>query len=78
MTFSADINLLASGVASPNVVSRANDPRLAVDEATSGELLDHALLLKEFRHLIRKKARRLAEKQAAEREASRLQLQDEE
>ena len=78
LTLSNERNLLARDIASTSVVSTPNATRLAIGEATSGELLDDAHLQKEIRHLMPKNARCLALKQTAEREESRLKVQQEE
>ena len=51
---------------------------MAIEEATSGELQDDPQFQEQFRNLMRKNARRLAEKKTLEGEASRLQLEREE
>ena len=59
-------------------MSSANATRMEIDKATSGEFCDDEELQNEFRNLGGRSARGLAEKQTAEGEASRLQLEQEE
>ena len=78
LTFPAGRESIAGGLASTSVVSTSSAPRMAVDEATSGELLSEEQFRKEMHRRERKNARRAAAKQTAEWEASRLQLDQEE
>ena len=60
-----------------SVVSGTNAPRMAIEEARSGVLLDGTQIQKEIRQLVRNPPR-LAETPNSVREASRLQLEKEE
>ena len=59
-TFPAGRESLSGGLASTSVVRTATAPRMAVDEATSEELLTHEQFRKEMHHRERKHARHLA------------------
>ena len=73
-TFPAGRESLAGGSAPTSVLSTATAPRMAIDEATSGELLTEDQFRKEMRNMERKNARRVAEKS----ETTRSQLEKKE
>ena len=56
-TFPAGRESIAAGSGPTSVVSAATAPRLGIDEATSGEVLNETQFRKEMHHRERKQAR---------------------
>ena len=71
-------NTFAGASTTTSVVSSANAPLMPFDEATSGEQSDDAQMQQDFRSPVRKHGKRLVVKLCAQREASRMQLEQEE